>query len=60
MPPHPAQIDIDRTDPPSTDDDAGAGAVVSHGVDDLARVLDAGIDDLDGRHDIFGGAQHIG
>ena len=27
---------------------------------DLALVLDAGVDDLDRRDDVFGGAQHFG
>ena len=56
----PAQIDVQRSDRPAADDDAGGGAVVGHGVENLARVLQPRIDDLDRRHDIFGRAQHVG
>ncbi len=49
-----------RPDRPAAEGDAGGGAVVGDGVDDLARVLDARVDDLDRRDDIFGGAQHVG
>ena len=50
----PAQIDIERTDRAATDHDAGSRAVVGDGVENLARILQTGIDDLDRRHDIFG------
>ena len=56
----PAQVDVHRADRTSAHRDAGGGAVVGDGVDDLARVLQARIDDLHRRHDIFGGAQHVG
>ena len=56
----PAQIDSERPDRPAADDDAGSGAVVGNGVENLARILQSRIDDLERRHDIFGGAQHIG
>ncbi len=56
----PAQIDIERPDRPAADDDAGRGAVVGDGVENLALVLQSRIDDLDRRHDIFGRAQHFG
>ena len=42
------------------DDDAGGGAVVGDGVEDLALVLEAGVDDLERRHHVFGRAQHVG
>ena len=56
----PAQVDVQRADRPAADHDAGGGAVVRDRVEDLARVLQARIDDLDRRHDIFGRAQHVG
>ena len=56
----PAQIDVHRSDRPPAHGDAGGGAVVGNGVDDLARILDTRVDDLHRRHDIFGGAQHVG
>ncbi len=37
-----------------------AGAVVRHGVEDLARVLHAGVDDLERRHHVVGRGQHVG
>ena len=55
----PAQVDVERADRPAADDDAGGGAVVGYGVENLARILQPRIDDLDRRHDIFGGAQHV-
>ena len=56
----PAQIDIHRSDRPPAHGDAGGGAVVGDGVDDLARIDQARIDDLHRRHHVFGGAQHVG
>src|SRR5262245_25518857 len=56
----PAQVDVHRSDRPAADHDAGGGAVVGDGVKNLARVLDARVDDLDGRNHVFGRAQHIG
>ena len=56
----PAQIDVERADRPAADRDAGGGAVVGDGVENLARVLQARVDDFDRRHDVFGGAQHLG
>ena len=56
----PAQVDIERPDRPAADDDAGRRPVVGDGVEDLARVLQARIDDLDRRHHILGRAQHVG
>ena len=55
----PAQVDVHRTDRPAADHDAGRGAVVGDGVEDLARVLQARVDDLDRRHHVFGRAQHV-
>ena len=49
----PAQVDIERPDRPAADDDAGRRPVVGHGVEDLARVLQARIDDLDRRHHVL-------
>ena len=49
-----------RPDRPPAERDAGGGAVVGYGVDDFARVLDAGVDNFNGRDDVFGGAQHLG
>jgi hypothetical protein len=60
MPPTKAQIDIERADRAAADHDAGGSAVVGYGVEDLARVLQPGVDDLERRHDVFGGAQHVG
>src|SRR3984885_13078844 len=56
----PAQIDFERAHRPAADDNAGCGAVIGDGVEYFARVLQARVDDLDRRHDIFGGAQHVG
>src|SRR6516164_2604528 len=56
----PAQVDVERTDRAAANHDSGSGAVVGHRIENPARVLQAGIDDLDRRHDIFRGAQHIG
>src|SRR4029077_6602477 len=56
----PAQVDVERTDRPAADHDTGGGAVIGDRVENLARVLQPRIDDLDRRHDIFGGAQYIG
>src|SRR5262249_3167256 len=56
----PAQVDIERTDRPAANHDAGGGAVVGDSIENLARILQARIDDLDRRHDIFCGAQHVG
>ena len=60
MPPTQRRSTSSGTDRSAADGDAGGGAVVGNGIDDLARVLQAGIDDLDRRHDVFGGAQHVG
>ncbi len=49
-----------RADRPAADHDPGGGTIVRDRVENLARVLQPRIDDLDRRHDIFGGAQHIG
>src|SRR5215510_2071709 len=56
----PAQVDLHGSDRPAADHDAGGGAIVGDGVKNLARVLDARVDDLDGRNHVFGRAQHIG
>ena len=56
----PAQVDVHRPDRPAAQRDAGGGAVVGDGVDDLARILQTGVDDLDRRDHVFGGAQHVG
>ena len=56
----PAQVDIQRTDRTAAERDAGGGAVVGHRVDDLARIGEPRINDLDRRDHIFGGAQHVG
>ena len=56
----PAQVDIHRSDRPTAKRDAGSGTVVGDGVDNSALILDAGVDDLDRRHHVFGGAQHVG
>src|SRR6201981_2760576 len=56
----PAQIDIERTDRPAADHDAGGSAVVGNGVENLARVLQARIDDFDFWHAIFGGGHTYG
>ena len=49
-----------RPDRPAADHDAGGRAVVRDRVEDLALVLQARVDDLDRRHDVFGRAQHVG
>src|SRR5665213_1739672 len=56
----PAQVDVERPDRAAAERDAGGGAIVGHRVADLALILDARIDDLDRRDDIFGGAQDFG
>ena len=56
----PAQVDVHRPNRPPAGDDAGRGAVVGNRVEDLARVLHAGIDDLERGDHVFGGAQHVG
>src|SRR6202161_2791022 len=56
----PAQVDVHRPDRPDADHDAGGGALVRYGVEYLARSLQPRIDDFERRHDIFGGAQHVG
>ena len=56
----PAQIDIHRPDRTAAERDAGGRAIVGHGVENLARILHARVDDLDRRDDVFGGAQHVG
>ncbi len=55
----PAQIDVQWSDRTAAERDAGRGAVVCDGVENLALILNAGVDDLDRRDDIFGGAQHV-
>src|SRR5262245_25546525 len=55
----PAQVAVHRTDRPASDHDAGGGAVVRDGVEDLALILQARVDDLDRGHDVFGGTQHV-
>ena len=57
---HPAQIDVERADRPAAHRNAGGRAIVRNGIDNLARVLDPRVDDLDRRHHVFGGAQDIG
>src|SRR5436190_929829 len=57
---HPAQVDIERADWATADYDPSRGAVVGDRVDNLARVLQASVDDFDRRHDIFSGAQDLG
>src|SRR5580658_5990693 len=56
----PAQVDFERPYRPAADDNAGGGAVVGDGVENLSRILQPRVDDLERRHDIFGGAQHVG
>src|SRR6202451_433597 len=56
----PAKVAPHRPDCPAADNDAGGGAVVRHRVEYFARILQPRIDDLQRRHDIFGGAQHVG
>ena len=56
----PAQIDVHRPHRPAAHDDAGGGAVVGHRVENLARVLHAGVDDLERRHHVVGRRQHVG
>ena len=56
----PAQVDVHRADRAAAERNARGGAVIGHGIDDSARVLDARIDDLDRRYHVFGGAQHVG
>src|SRR5689334_11634231 len=46
-PADPSQVDVERADRPPAHSDAGSRAVVRYGVDDLARILDARVDDLD-------------
>src|SRR5204863_9711143 len=55
-----AQVDIERADWATADYDPSRGAVVGDRVDNLARVLQASVDDFDRRHDIFSGAQDLG
>jgi hypothetical protein len=45
--PHPAQIDIHRSNWPPAHRDAGRGAVIRNCIDDLALILQARIDDFD-------------
>ena len=56
----PAQVDVERPDRPTTDDDPGRRAIVGDRVENLARVLQARIDDLDRGNDVFGRAQNLG
>ena len=44
----------------AADHDPRRCPIVGNGIEDFALVLQARIDDLDRRHDIFSGAQHIG
>ena len=60
MPPTQRRSNVERPDRAAADDDAGRGAVVGHGVEYFARVLQPRVDDFDRRHDVFGGAQHVG
>ncbi len=57
---HPAKIDVERADRTAAHHDAGGGAIVGDGVEDLARVLETRIDDLQRGHHVFGRAQHVG
>ena len=60
MPPTQRRSTSMGADRPAAHDDARGGAIVGDGVGDLARVLDAGVDDFERRDHIFGGAQHVG
>src|SRR5689334_7589344 len=55
----PAQVDIHRPDWPSAHGDAGGGAIIGNRIDDLARILNPRIDDLDRGDNVFGRTQHI-
>src|SRR5262249_43946979 len=55
----PAQVDVERADRPAADDDAGRRSIVGDRVENLARVLQARIDDLDRGNDVFGRAQDL-
>src|SRR6185437_3565939 len=57
---NPAQVDVHRADRTPAHRDAGGGAIVGDGIDDLARILQTRVDDLHRRHHIFGGAQYVG
>ena len=56
----PTQVDIERLHRPAADDDAGRRSIIGHRIENLARVLQTRIDDLDRGDDIFGGAEHFG
>src|SRR5213080_1297824 len=43
----PTQVDIERLHRPAADDDAGRRAIIGHRIENLARVLQTRIDDLD-------------
>jgi hypothetical protein len=62
----PGQVDLARMHLAAAEDDAGVGGVVADGVVDLAHhlgvaveLLDARVDDLDGRRHVVGGGQHL-
>src|SRR5262245_8449587 len=56
----PAQVDIHGPNRPTAHCDTGRGAVVRNGIDDLALVLQARIDDLNRGNHVFGRAQYVG
>src|SRR5438128_363996 len=55
----PARVHFHRPDRTPADDDARRRAVVGDGVEDLARVYDARVDDLHRRDHVLGRAQHV-
>src|SRR5579872_5763446 len=57
---HPAQVDVERTDRAPAHGNAGSRTIVGNSVNDLALILQPRIDDLDRRHNVFGGAQDLG
>src|ERR1044071_2734004 len=56
----PAQVHFHRADRAAADDDARRGAVIGNGVEDLARVDVARIDDLHRGYHVLGRVQHVG
>ena len=60
MPPTQRRSTSSGPDRPTANGDARRRAVVRDRVENLARILQARIDDLDRGNDVFGGAQHLG
>src|SRR5205823_8264279 len=56
----PTEVDIKRLHRPAADDDAGRRSIIGDRIENLARILQTRIDDLDRGDDIFGGAEHFG